>query len=945
MLALFYTQSQRQALQQITASQEAPPPSLAWRMRLQLAWAQRQAQPDQALNLIDRLCAEPLPPGVPPQEADMASARSSLMKAEIQLLLGDVAAARESLSLAQSQFEALRDSLGLADAHFLRFYIAADCGNGEEMGEALTLAIMAAKGDPARETVFRATRARAAIFHNAIPLAGEHDDGLPPDVDDLPAMESAAVADYLGMRAGMDGQYSQALAHLSRAHEFALDTGQQRRAITIATNLGHTYSRMGEIQTALHWLTQAIELARRCAWPGLVSLCLAHMGEAQRRLGRHLAARASLQECLSLCMSNPMGRTAALALLTLGESALDQGDNDAALQAFNDLLDRTGQARDVHDLHIKAHLGLARARLNQAQYSEAHEHIEQGLELARRLHRHQEEVEALSLKADAARTQRERDASRYSAADVVNLYMDALRQAERIPNNSPTPELFEATAHAIAQCGGHERAYHLLERSIMELKRSQASRAALARQALRLHHEIEQARAERAHLRTLAEAESLRSQHLATSLQVLHHLAGVGRAITHELDPLRIHDVLSANCIELLGAPCSTLWLMDGIDGNELRAISTPEGSAEAAQVPRETLRRCISTGRDLMLDALGNELETGDAHGLTFAIVSPLICADRVLGAVTYRCASALPLDTQQLLIWRSLCGYTAVALDNALAQQRATALQHQLMAKERIQALSTLVASVAHELNTPIGNCRLVASTLQEKLTEVANSLEQQKALRRSDWVSYCQELSHGLALVERSMARADSLISSFKQFAARTEFAAPQHFGLRTLCDRVIQAMAGKLKERRISCVNRVPQGLTLHSHPQALSQVLEIFLDNAIKHAYPEESAGLVVLSAERNEIGGGIRLLVTDNGKGISSAIQHRIFEPFFGNRLGKELSGLGLSISHHLVHGLLGGEITVSSRPGQGCSFCVEIPRHHPASELPRGIPLESASS
>ncbi|MDN3545883.1 tetratricopeptide repeat-containing sensor histidine kinase [Kinneretia asaccharophila] len=933
MLALFYTQSQRLALERVTSPPEQAPPSLVWRMRLQLAWAQRQADPELALRLVDILGSEPLPAGISRRDAELATARSLLLKAEIRLLLGDADSARAGLLQARQQFAALEDAIGLADCHFLRFYIAADGGDGTEMWDSLTQALEAAKGDPERTTVFAATRARAAIFHEAMKLAATYDDELPQDISDLPAVESAAVADYLGMRAGMDGQYSQALSHLSLAHEHAIETGQQRRAITIATNLGHTYSRMGEFQTALEWLTRAIELSRRCAWPGLLSLCLAHLGEAQRRLGRHFAARATLSECLELCSRHPNGRTTALALEALGQTALDQGDAASAKDVFATLIDRSTQIRDAQDLLIQAHFGMARAMLAQSDHAGAYEHIRQGLELAQRARRPQDEVEALALLAEAARSERSHGSSRYTAADVVNLYMDALRQAERLPAGSPAPELFEASAQAIAECGGHERAYHLLERAVMELKRKQTSSNALARQALRLHHEIEQARSERAYLRTLAEAESIRSQNLASSLQVLHHLAGVGQAITHELDPHRIHDVLNFHCIELLGGPCSVLWMNEGGKGEKLTAVSANDVGIEAHGRGLELWRKCVQSGQSLFLDSSGQELEASEAQGLTFEVLSPLICAERTLGAIGFRCPGALPLDTQQLLIWRSLCGYTAVALDNALAQKRASLLQRELMTKERIQALSTLVASVAHELNTPIGNCRLVASTLQGRLSEVTSHLAQQ-SLKRADWVRYCQDLSQGLSLVERSMTRADSLIASFKQFALHTEQTAPQNFGLRTISDRVLQVMAGRLKEGGISWVNRIPQGLTLHGSPQALSQVLEILLDNAIKHAYPDSRTGLVVLSAERDQVSGCTRLHVTDSGQGIDSDAMHRIFEPFFSTKLGAGLNGLGLSVAYNLVQGLFGGQITVSSRPEHGCSFCIELPGRHTFQEL-----------
>jgi signal transduction histidine kinase len=66
--------------------------------------------------------------------------------------------------------------------------------------------------------------------------------------------------------------------------------------------------------------------------------------------------------------------------------------------------------------------------------------------------------------------------------------------------------------------------------------------------------------------------------------------------------------------------------------------------------------------------------------------------------------------------------------------------------------------------------------------------------------------------------------------------------------------------------------------------------------------------------------------VADNGKGIAPENIGKIFDPFFTTRMGQGGSGLGLHISHNIVHGPLGGILSVASRRGEGTTFTILIP-------------------
>ncbi|HMU80696.1 MAG TPA: histidine kinase dimerization/phospho-acceptor domain-containing protein, partial [Microthrixaceae bacterium] len=144
--------------------------------------------------------------------------------------------------------------------------------------------------------------------------------------------------------------------------------------------------------------------------------------------------------------------------------------------------------------------------------------------------------------------------------------------------------------------------------------------------------------------------------------------------------------------------------------------------------------------------------------------LVAPLIVAERVIGAMTVQSPQGNAYGEREKLIFRNLCAYAAIALDNARAYQRLGQLQRHVMAQEKLAALGAMVAGVAHELNTPIGNSLLVASTLLGSAREFEQRVSQQ-ALRRADWEQFAGRSREGLEVIERSMEAAASLVRSLR------------------------------------------------------------------------------------------------------------------------------------------------------------------------------------
>jgi signal transduction histidine kinase len=146
------------------------------------------------------------------------------------------------------------------------------------------------------------------------------------------------------------------------------------------------------------------------------------------------------------------------------------------------------------------------------------------------------------------------------------------------------------------------------------------------------------------------------------------------------------------------------------------------------------------------------------------------------------------------------------------------------------------------------------------------------------------------------------------------------------VRELLDRMEAMIEPQAHSRSVEyrCVN-VADGLSVLADREKLEQVLINLLGNAVKFT---PSGGRITLSAA--DRGDRIALQVQDTGIGIEPWQMGTIFEPFVQLEPSltrtTEGAGLGLAISRELTRGM-GGEISVSSVPGEGSTFTVELPR------------------
>ncbi|HWW69971.1 MAG TPA: ATP-binding protein, partial [Duganella sp.] len=261
------------------------------------------------------------------------------------------------------------------------------------------------------------------------------------------------------------------------------------------------------------------------------------------------------------------------------------------------------------------------------------------------------------------------------------------------------------------------------------------------------------------------------------------------------------------------------------------------------------------------------------------------------------------------------------STALDNL------SMTQEELVRRDKLAALGALVAGVAHELNTPIGNSLVMASSMSERTAELRRDME--GGLRRSALESYVQEAASADEVVLRNLRRAAALVASFKHIAVDSASSQRARFVLGDPIAQLLQPLDADLRQHGLTLEEEVDHMLEMDSYPGPLSQALHNLIENSIVHGFDGRTSGTITLSA-RDGGNGEVIIEVADTGAGIPAANLPRIYDPFFTTRLGSGGSGLGLYITHNIVTGVLGGRIDAASTEGEGARFTLRLPKVAP---------------
>jgi len=246
------------------------------------------------------------------------------------------------------------------------------------------------------------------------------------------------------------------------------------------------------------------------------------------------------------------------------------------------------------------------------------------------------------------------------------------------------------------------------------------------------------------------------------------------------------------------------------------------------------------------------------------------------------------------------------------------------QMSANERMAALGRLVASVTHELGTPLG----VAVTLSTSLISSGKrtfELFEKNELSEDLFREFVLDVQQSSELIYRNMEQSRQLIDGFKEVASDQAMPDIRTFPLDNFMDTLQKVLIPGIKRAGSGLDILVEPGLTLTSIPGILIQVLSNLINNALIHGVAGSNEGKIKIECHKEDE--SIYINVEDNGKGIPPDIQDRIFDIYFTTRKGLGGTGVGLSIVQSLVEAELKGSVRFESCPGKTV-FTIILPEN-----------------
>lgn len=259
-------------------------------------------------------------------------------------------------------------------------------------------------------------------------------------------------------------------------------------------------------------------------------------------------------------------------------------------------------------------------------------------------------------------------------------------------------------------------------------------------------------------------------------------------------------------------------------------------------------------------------------------------------------------------------------VALNQELLESnnKLKEMQSYLVESEKMAALGSLVAGVAHEVNTPLGVGITAASHLSDISTELLDQMKIQP-LTAETLTPFLEDLNTASAIILKNLTRAGHLVQSFKQLSVDQSNEETRTFDLGNYLDEILLSLSPAFKQRKIEIHTHYKEPLKLKGWPGAFAQIITNLTMNVLHHAYDENEAGHIhIYMTPKDDF---VEIIFQDDGKGMDEKTKSKIFNPFFTTQRKRGGTGLGLSVVYTLVTQKFGGRIFCDATPNQGTTF------------------------
>jgi len=268
--------------------------------------------------------------------------------------------------------------------------------------------------------------------------------------------------------------------------------------------------------------------------------------------------------------------------------------------------------------------------------------------------------------------------------------------------------------------------------------------------------------------------------------------------------------------------------------------------------------------------------------------------------------------------------------AVERKRAEEALRTTQEQLQQAQKMTALGTLVAGVAHEINNPI-NLIMFNVPILKKIWHDFQPILKEHADKEPDkkygGLAYdflkvnLNQLFSDMDMAARRVAK---IVTDLTDFARQPSVTEKGRMQMNTAVENAIRLAQTSLRESGIKVRLELGDNLPLmEGNLQSIEQIVLNLTINAVQ-AIDHDHGELKVMTGYQKK-DGWVFVSISDNGRGIDPSIRDKLFDPFVTDKQAEGGTGLGLSITHNLVKAH-DGKITFQSKQGKGTTFTVSFP-------------------
>jgi signal transduction histidine kinase len=246
----------------------------------------------------------------------------------------------------------------------------------------------------------------------------------------------------------------------------------------------------------------------------------------------------------------------------------------------------------------------------------------------------------------------------------------------------------------------------------------------------------------------------------------------------------------------------------------------------------------------------------------------------------------------------------------------------QQQLILADKMASLGQLVAGIAHEINTPLGNAITAMSYSEQELIKIKDKFSG-KSLTGQDFSEFLDSNFEAVELITSNLSKTSELVQTFKKVAVNQSVEELTIFSIEDHIQEVLTTLSPQLKQSSVNITLDLTPDLHIKSYQGAYYHIISNMITNSLRHAFPDNSGSIHLSSELKDQV-----LIITyqDDGVGMPDEILPKIFEPFFTTRRGEGGTGLGMYMTYNIVTQRLGGTIEVESQEDKGLKFTLILP-------------------